>query len=326
MRRKRWLAGLLALAAILPIAIFSCSPTPREENVWGNGTKKRVLTSIAPLHCMAANIAGSDAEVRCLLTSRGPHEYQSTPHDAKLLAGADLFIVNGFGLEDFLQSLVRSAGNNGLRVVRTSEHIEQVAKDRILQASGVPHYHGDKLVRHTGPDPHVWLGVEEAKLQVDAIRDALIAVDPAHQDGYRRRADEFNQKLQALHDEFKDMKVPGGLVTFHDSFQYFGRSFGVKIEGTIRDLAGGEIPPAKLREQAIEFRYKGVKLVSVEPQYPRRVAENLIREIGPDVRLIELDPIETGPAAEGRNYYLEPDYYLKKMRENLENLKQAATK
>jgi zinc transport system substrate-binding protein len=318
------------LIGLLTLCLVGCSRTGSAADPWGSRTgQKRVLTTIVPLYCMTANIAGDDAVVRCLLTSQGPHDYQSAPDDAKLFAGADIFIMNGFGLEDFLSGLQRSAGNNQLRVVRLDDYLRDFAekekrKDLIIQASGVEHLHGDKLVRHTGPDPHIWLGIEEAKLQVDAICQALSAADPEHAANFRRRADEYAGKLAALKEEYKDLQVPGGLVTFHDSFQYFGRSFGVKIEGTIRDLAGGEIAPAKLSAQAQEFRARGVKLISVEPQYPRRVAENLAREIGGNVRLIELDPIETGPSAEGRSYFVDPGYYLTKMRENLENLKQAA--
>lgn len=286
-------------------------------------SKPRVLCSIAPLHCFAVNVAGDDAEVRCLLTARGPHDYQSTPHDAKLLSTADLFIVNGMGLEDFLASLVRSAGNSRLKVCRTGERLP---KNSIIEASGVGHFHGDQWVVHTGSDPHVWLGIEEAKRQVEAIRDALIELDAAHAEGYRSRATAYLAKLDALKAEYRGIDVPGGLVSFHDSFRYFGRSFNVKIVGTIRDLVGSEVAPSKLTEQAEEFRKAGVKLISVEPQYPRRVAENLAREIGPDVKLVELDPIETGPVKSGRSYYVDPDWYMARMRTNLENLKQASSR
>ncbi len=318
---KRWLAGAVALAGLATLLGFVGCHSSSTAEVWGPPGKKRVLASVVPIYCMAANVGGDDVDVRCLLTSHGPHDYQSSPHDARLLGGADLFIINGFGLEDFLNTLIRSAGSSRLVV---SHAADKIPKDRIIQASGVPHYHGSQLVVHSGHDPHVWLGIEEAKFEIEAVCEALSNVDPAHAANFRRRADAYKKKLDDLKDEFKDLKVPGGLVTFHDSFQYFGRSFDIKIEGTIRDLSGGEIAPAKLAAQAIEYRQKGVKLISVEPQYPRRVAETLAREIGGDVRLVELDPIETGTAIEGRNYYVDPGYYLAKMRENLENLKQAA--
>jgi ABC-type Zn uptake system ZnuABC Zn-binding protein ZnuA len=322
MYRKRIGIGCgIALAIGLAIWFAGCGGNSSSGDAWEGTNKPRVLTSITPLHCMAVHVAGEDAEVRCLLTSRGPHDYQSTPHDAKLLAGADLFIVNGFGLEEFLNPLVKASGNTKLRIERTADRIP---KSQIIQASGEEHYHGDKLVRHTGNDPHVWLGIEEAKLQVQAIRDALSEYDPTHRAGYEQRAAAYLAQLDALKDKYSDLKVPGGLVTFHDSFRYFGRSFKVPIVGTIRDLSGGEVAPAKLTAQAREFREKGVKLISVEPQYPRRVAESLAREIGPDVRLVELDPLETGPTVPGRRYFVDPDWYLKKMTENLENLRQAA--
>jgi ABC-type Zn uptake system ZnuABC Zn-binding protein ZnuA len=304
-------------AALLPFAA-GCG---KAADPWGGTTKPRVLTSIVPIHCLTACVAEPDAEVRCLLSGTGPHEFQSTPEDARMLSTADLFIVNGLGLEEFLHNLVRSAGNRKLKVVETAERIPPA--DRI-EAEGLPHFHGDKLVVHKGTDPHVWLGVAEAKKQVEAIRDALKEVDPAHAAGYDQRAADVLARLDRLQAGAKDIRVPGGLATFHDSFRYFGRSFNIPIAGTIRGVKAEEISVAELTRQAAEFRAKGVRLISVEPQYPRKVAESLAEAMGRDkVRLVELDPIETGPNAGDRNHYVDKNYYFERMEANLANLRRA---
>jgi ABC-type Zn uptake system ZnuABC Zn-binding protein ZnuA len=320
-RNHSWLYA--SALVLLPLFGGGCGGGAASGDAWEGTTKPRVLTSIVPLYCFTAQVAGDDAAVRCLLTARGPHDYQSSPHDAKLLASADLFIVNGFGLEEFLTPLERASGNTKLKVIRAADRIP---KERVILASGEPHYHGDKLVVHTGSDPHVWLGIEEAILQVEAIRDALCELEPQREKGYKHRAAACIARLRELKEKYDKLKVPGGLVTFHDSFRYFGRSFNVPIVGTIRDLSGSEVAPARLAAQAIDFRKKGVKLISVEPQYPRNVAENLAREIGDDVRIVELDPLETGKPLEGNRYQVDPELYFKKMTENLEHLSQAAVR
>lgn len=317
-RPARYGVGLVMtviIAVFLSVTSLGCH---RPVDPWEGTNKPRILASIAPLHCFAANIAEPDAEVRCLLSgSKGPHDFQSSPGDARLLSTADLFVVNGLGLEEFIEPLIQSSGNRRLRVLRTGE---QIPKDRIIESEG--HYHGN-VFHGGGSDPHVWLGIEEAKIQVMAIRDALIEMDPGHKTGYQQRGDAYLAQLDALKKRGEELKdLPGGLVSFHDSFRYFGRSFQVTIAGVIRGVHGEEPSSGELRKLATQFREKGVRLIAVEPQYPRGLAENLAKDIGDGkVKIVELDPIETAPGQ--REYYVDKDYYVKKMTENIDRLRQA---
>jgi zinc/manganese transport system substrate-binding protein len=316
-------AGFLTgglLAAVL-LAMQGCGSSAARDP-WGGTTKKRVLTSFTPMYCFTANVAGEFADVRCLMTSIGPHDFQPSIYEAKLLASADMFVVNGLGLEEFLDSLVRNAGNGRIKICSAADAIPD---DEILMAPGVTHYHGDKLVTHkAGKDPHVWLGVDQAKRQVDAICNALIEIDPPHANAFRENATAYKSKLDKLKSDFADLKVQGGLVTFHDSFRYFCRSFHIEFAGTIRGIKGEDISPAELGRQAKEYRDKGVRFISIEPQYPRKLAESLRDSINQrDVKLVELDPLETGPSVEGNAYIGDKEHYVRQMRRNLENLRKA---
>jgi ABC-type Zn uptake system ZnuABC Zn-binding protein ZnuA len=292
-------------------------------SAWKEKNKLKVLTTIVPLYCLTANIAGDDAEVLCLMTVHGPHDFQPTEQDTRLLSETDLFIANGLGLEDFLDGMLKNADNKRLKVVRAGNFIPVEMR---IPADGKPHYHGDKLVTHTGADPHVWLGVEEAKYMVDGIASALADRDAKHAQGYQQRANETKQRLDKLQEFAKTIpQNKGGLVTFHDSFRYFGRSLHIDIVGTIRDVRGEhDISPAALREQAEEFKKKGVHVIGVEPQYPRGIAQNLAKEIdAAKTKLIDLDPLETGRALPGEPYKLDKNYYFEKMHENLLHLRNA---
>src|SRR5262249_41956092 len=155
-------------------------------------------------------------------------------------------------------------------------------------------------------------------------------VDPAHAENYRQRAEAFKAKLDGMTAKAAPLQnLPGGLVTFHDSFKYFGRSFGIPIAGAIRGLQGEEISPAELKHQAMEFKAKNVRLIGVEPQYPPNAAKALADNMsagGKSVQVIELDPLETGVPTPGRDYVLDKNYYLEKMNENLDRLTEAAKK
>ncbi len=317
--RSQWVTLWVCLPlAALAFAIAGCEKPPNADP-WNGSKKLKVAVTIAPLYCFTAQIAEPEAEVLCLLSAKGPHDFQPTTFDAKLLSSADVFIANGLGLEEFLDQMIKSSGNRMLKVVKAGDAIP---KDRLLEADGVPHYHGTQLVSHKGTDPHAWLGVAEAKQMAGAICDALCEKAPEHAAVFKSRTEELNKKLDALAEKGKDLKLAGGLVTFHDSFRYFGRSFTVPIAGTIRGVRGEEASGSEILKQAKEFRAKGVRLIGVEPQYPRRVAESLAKEIGPDqVRILELDPIETAPLLPGQTHKVDRDWYFKQMEENLGNLR-----
>lgn len=316
---------LLLIALALIIGCANNNVAGSSASPWKSTGKVKVLTSIVPVYCLTKLIAGDDAEVLCLMTHHGPHDFEPTHEDVKILAEADLFMVIGFRLEEFLNGMVKNADNRKLKVVRTG--LEMPTEMR-LQGEAIAHYHGDRLVEHKGGiDPHIWLGMDEAGYMVDAISQALIERDSKNAEAYKTRTKEVKQKLAAIKAKgTEDLKsAKGGLVTFHDSFRYFSRSFGITIAGTIRDVKGDQpLSPAALREQADEFKKKSVKVIGVEPQYPRGVAENLAREIDPkNVRIIDLDPIETAPSLPGQPYETNPNHYFEKLEQNLKNLKKA---
>jgi len=315
---------LLLLLTLLVGCSSNGSNNPAFSSPWKSTGKVKVLTSIVPVYCLTKMIAGDEAEVLCLMCSHGPHDFEPTHDDVKILAEADIFCVVGLGLEEFLNGMVKNADNRNLKVVRTGLALPNEMR---LEADGKPHYHGDKLVSHKGIDPHIWLGMDEAGYMVDAISQALIDRDPKNAAVYKARTAELKKKLADLKtkgtEQLKNAK--GGLITFHDSFRYFSRSFGITIAGTIRDVKGDQpLSPAALREQADEFKKKGVRVIGVEPQFPRGVAENLAKEIdAKNAKIIDLDPIETGPTLPESPYQVKPTYYLEKLEQNLLNLKKA---
>src|SRR5262245_26161892 len=136
---KRWLFVGIVVPAVAAVALSVLLGCGSGGEVW-QPNKPRVLTSIVPLHCFTALIAGDDADVRCLLTTKGPHDFQPSAQDARLLSGAQLLISDGLGLEDFLDGLLHNAGNRKLKVVKAGERIPA---ELLKKADGTPHYHGD---------------------------------------------------------------------------------------------------------------------------------------------------------------------------------------
>jgi ABC-type Zn uptake system ZnuABC Zn-binding protein ZnuA len=284
------------------------------------GGAPRVVASFAPLYCFAVNVAGDDAAVKCLLSNRGPHDYPYDPKDVLPLRKADLFFINGLNLDDFAVKLRNNCGNRDLRLVELGESSALRPLLRKVEVQHEGHSHGSY-------DPHIWLGIPEAKLMVEEIARELAAQDEANADAYRRRAADYQGKLDRLHEYGKGLlkdKKNKAIVTFHEAFDYFAQSFGVEIAGFIEPRAGTD-PSAKQIAQLVGLcNAKDVRAVAIEPQFAaKNAAETLVdaanksrrAEGKPKMEIFTLDPLETALPED-----LTPDWYETKMRQNIDNL------
>jgi ABC-type Zn uptake system ZnuABC Zn-binding protein ZnuA len=315
--------GGILLAGIC-LSLSSCS---KAENPWKDAHGKKIMTSFAPIYCFVANVAGDDATVLCLLTATGPHDYNPVHKDALKLRGADLFFINGLDLDtDLAKRLADNSENKNLKLIDLGKDcaglkllsaVDDDDDDKDKNKGGHHHHH------HGGKDPHMWLGIGEAIALTNCIRDELIKADPQHKDGYEKRAAAYVAKLEKLGADGKKAladKKDRNIVAFHDSLQYFARSFDLKVVASIEGLAGQEPDPGRFKDLLKACQRDNVRVIAVEPQYPRNTAATaLLSELKAkgvsDVVFAEVDPIETAEPDQ-----LKPDYYEKKMRENIDNL------
>jgi ABC-type Zn uptake system ZnuABC Zn-binding protein ZnuA len=283
-------------------------------------TGPKVVVSFAPLYCFAVNVAGDDAVVRNLLTTTGPHHFHPTDKDARLVRRADIFFVNGLGLEgDTPAKMKRGSGSKTLRIVELGARVPQ---DRLCEGS-CTHDHGDGDTQHShGPDPHIWLSPDYAVMMVEGIRDELKAADPAHAADYDRRAAEYIGKLNTLRDDglalLKDKK-DRRLITFHDSMAYFAKSFQLQIVGVVQKNPGSEPSDSQLKKliALCSNAENPVRVICAEPQYSNSNAGTelvkILKQKGvPDPVLVELDTLETVPPDQ-----LNAGWYESKLRANL---------
>ncbi|MGC1308379.1 MAG: zinc ABC transporter substrate-binding protein [Phormidesmis sp.] len=239
-------------------------------------------------------VAGERSQVTQLLPDNvEPHDYQAKPEDAQKLAQADVLVENGLNLESFLTDLVNNAGNKNLTVVDASEGIET-------------------------DNPHVWLDPKAAVQQVENIRDALIAADPAGKDIYRANATAYIAQLQALDKEISAALVPYAgqtFVTYHDFAEPFADSYDLKVDYLV-NLPEDNATPADVRRVIEAAQVSDLKTLLSEPYQQGDLLQTTAKDLG--IAVSTFDPLETsGPEGQGR------DYYLVVMRENLENLEAA---
>lgn len=217
-------------------------------------------------------IGGGDVAVTSLI---GPdsdaHVFEPTPDQARLLSKAQLFVVNGLGLEGWLTRLTSSAQYRGPVVVAT-RGINPITTTEAGEP--VP-----------APDPHAWQDPRNAAVYADNIRRALAAVDPAHSEAYRQRFHHYQTELETLDRQVRDElgAIPvekRRVITSHDAFAYYGRAYGVTFlapEGISTDSEPSARTVAGLIRQ---IRREGIKALFVENISDPRLIDEIARETG----------------------------------------------
>ena len=266
--------------------------------------KLKIVTSFFPMYIDAINIAGNIDGVEVINLTKPQtgclHDYQLTTEDMKILETADIFIVNGLGMENFLDKVTES--RKDLKIINASDSEEIFTiKD------------GEEI------NPHVWMSVTYSMNQVKTITSQLCTADPTHADAYKKNALEYLNKLSALRDEMHlalDNLPNKDIVTFHEAFPYFAAQFKLNIAGVIEREPGTEPTPQELSDTIKIVNDLPVKVLFTEPQYSPKAAETIARETG--AKIFTLDPITTGESIPQNS-----DAYINAMKKNAEVLTEA---
>ncbi|HOW67292.1 MAG TPA: metal ABC transporter substrate-binding protein [Candidatus Paceibacterota bacterium] len=282
---------------------------------WGaDGNSIRVLTSFFPVYCLAVEVAGDGASVENLLPAKvGPHDYQLAPKDLRKITLANLVIMNGLGLESWLERVIQQqTPKERPQMVRLADGLD----DELIREGASGHSHGDKDSsdghghEHSDINPHIWLDPCLAAHGVTNIMEAMIKSDPSRSEGYRKRAEVLIGRLEALHREYERRLAPvraQAFITHHQAFPYLIRRYGLKLAGVLEEVPEVEPSARHLKRLSQTIREQKVRVLFVEPQSTSKIAGQLARDHG--IGLAELDPLEVGP--------LEAGAYERLMRQNL---------
>jgi zinc/manganese transport system substrate-binding protein len=268
--------------------------------------KLPVVATFSILADLTRNVGGDRIEVTALVGPNGDaHVYQPKPADAKQLGAARLILVNGLGLEGWIDRLIKASGTTAPVIV--------AAKGITLQKM---HEEG-----RIGPDPHAWQSIANAKIYVANIRDALIGVDPGYASAYRANAENYTGELDELDKDVRTeiAKIPPErrqIITTHDAFGYFGTAYGFRFiapEGVSTETEASARDVAKIIRQIKASNIPAVFLENVtDPRLVRTIASESGAKIGGTLYSDALS-LAGGPAAT----------YIDMMRNNIRELSAA---
>lgn len=272
-----------------------------------------IVTSFYPVYIAALNIAGdcpgvtvrslSEPQTGCL------HDYQLTPQDMILLSEADIFVINGGGMEQFLTEVAEEYPD--LTIVDAGRGIfEEDHGDGGTEEEPDGHSHDHE------ENAHVWMSIAHYEEQVFEIQQGLSEADPARQQQYQERALAYREKIRALAKRAdalleKTRGMPVALL--HEAFGFFAEDYGFAVAGELnldeeRQVSAGEV--ADLLE---EIREKNVRILLAEDLYGKDLGDTIEKET--TCRAYYLNTLVRGPK--------EADSWLRGMEENLEILEEA---
>ncbi len=289
---------------------------------------ENLLCSTFPVYLFTRAIVGDSGsyDVRLMIdSSRGcPHDYAPTPAELERLSQAEVLVINGLGMEAFLE---RSLGvaKPGLKVIdasgrasaETPPAVAYVVTDRagaMARAAAFGH-------NHEGPghseelNPHLFAAPGSALTLVGHIKTGLVQIDPERASAYEENAAKLSQELSSLAQLAGQIGQTLGhprIIVSHSVFDYLARDLGFEIVAAIEEEDGAEPSAARLTALVKLARDRQVKAVLTDPEGNI----NLARTLGAETRLpvAVIDPVAAGPP--------DPplDYYQKVMLTNLDVL------
>jgi zinc transport system substrate-binding protein len=321
------IAGTLASVPLLLLAVACGSGSQQAAAPPDQGagqqprTKLKVVTTVLPINLFTQAVAGDCATVIPLLPAGADtHAFQARPQDVATLGKAQVMVINGLGLEAFIEPLLKSADNPDLITIDSSQGITPLKLEDNPSADhghdhdhdhGHSHSHGHSEAEGA-VDPHIWLDPQLAAQQVKTIRDGLIQADPGCADGYRERAQSYLSQLKQLDDGLANQLAPfrgRTVVSYHEALGYFVRRYDLKAEAVVT-LPSDQPTPADVQRVSAALKQANVNGVLTEPGGGSSALQALANDL--DLSLSVFDPMELVPADQQRI----PSLYINVMQSN----------
>lgn len=333
------LAVITALSATA-LALSACSVDGGGAVEAGTTDKLRVAATTTQLADFAAIIGGSEIELTGLLApGASAHHFDPSPADLIALGRADVLIINGAGLDEFIESAIEAAGFSGT-IIDASDGVDlELARDITREAlDGEVHSHDETSHDHTDEgqghseedahehdgahahdhdhgelNPHLWTSPRFAQEMVHEIGRGLAETDPSNAGLFEQRADDYAQQLEELDAwvSAQFQQVPAAqrvLVTGHDSLRYYLHDYNIAFAGALLPSFEDNAEPSAAEIDALVAAIKesGVRAIFVESSLSPKLAQAVASEAG--VTVIDEDALyvdSLGSQGSGADSYLD---------------------
>ncbi len=282
---------LLCLLLACVLLLSSCQGMKTDKNDDG---KIIIAASFYPVYIFTLNLADGidEFQVQCMAEQNIGclHDYTLTSKDVKLLNDSAVLVINGAGMEGFIEDVFANAEN--LKVIDSSKNVHLLC-DEADHHREEQHNHNHN---HEG-NSHIWLSVENAKIQVENIKNDLVELFPEYSEKISDNYNSYMNRLDLLckeRDSFSQQVKGSKVISFHRAYEYLAQETGLCISATVESDEGGEPSAKKLAGLIDIIEKEKVKALFLEPRYEGSGAEILQRET--NVNVYVLNPVIKGEA------------------------------
>lgn len=248
-------------------------------------TKLPVVASFTILADIVKNVGGDAVEVKSLVGPNGDaHAFEPTPADAKAIGQAKLVVINGLGMEGWIERLVKTSGYKGAVCVASNNAVLRKTEDGRDHESGHKHEHKHEH-KHGKFDPHAWQSLANGQIYADNVAAALGAADPANVELYKRNADAYKTKIRELDAwakaEFAAIpKEKRRMITSHDALGYLGAAFDIEIHSPMGFSTESEPSAKQVAKLIKQIRKEKISAIFIENVSDPRLIDQIAKESG----------------------------------------------
>ena len=263
-----------------------------------------IATSFYPVYIFTLNIVdGIDAfEVRCMAEQNIGclHDYTLTSKDVRLLNDAAVLVINGAGMESFVEDAYKNV--EALTVIDSSTGIELLCGEAEHNDNGEAHNDTDENSHNHShnhaENSHIWLSVENAKKQAENIKNGLSEQFPEYRYLFFKNYEAYIKRLEALEEiqkEYSSAITDKKVITFHKAYDYLAMDLGFQVVACVESDEGGEPSAKKLAELTKHIKEDKICALFTEPQYTGSAAGILKNEAG--INIYVINPVTSGEAS-----------------------------
>ncbi|HEX2851227.1 MAG TPA: metal ABC transporter substrate-binding protein [Acidimicrobiales bacterium] len=275
---RRLRSATVALAAVVALATAACATgSSAKEPGAGSSGRLRVVTTVAPITSIAAEVIGDRATIDGVVPEgTNSHTFEPAPSVAKVLSQADVIFVNGLKLEDPTVELARKNMKKSARIVEIGTTV--LPESDYIYDFSFPKSEGK-------PNPHLWTDPLYARKYAKVIADTMAAADAKNATAYTASYDAFSKQIDeldaAMRTSFATIAPERRkLLTYHDAYAYFAKDYGWQVVGAIQVDSFKDPSPKAVAALIQQVKQENVPAIFGSEVFPSPVLAQIGRETG----------------------------------------------
>ena len=289
--------GITIAVIILIIVLLVILNINKNNNTQKEDGVTKIVTSFYPMYIIAENITDgaqnvelvnmADVNVGCL------HDYTLTTEDMKKIEKADIFIINGLGMENFIEKAMES--NNEMAVIDSSTKITDVIKNE------------EEI------NAHIWTNIDNYILQVENISEQLISLNAQNAEIYKTNTDTYIEKLNEVKEKYlENLKGLNGkkAISLNEAFEYLGKELGIDMTTIETDHEESTMSAEMLKNIIDKIKQENIEMIIIDKNDNELNAKAIADETG--AKIYKLNS--------GLKGNLDKDAYINQVNENMQIL------